>query len=172
MKHIPFTMSERVRLNVGGVHFETTKETLMKAPYFEALLSRWHQDQQEIYIDRSGVGFEHVLNLLRDSSYDFPRQYKNELDYYCIDYEFPPDETNVLKKKVIAILKYLEVLNETQDFDLDVPNSYCMYCDAEGRACLKHANYNCFACSNHTNNLCNCDGCIDHCICPDSIVHQ
>jgi len=86
-------MSERIKLNVGGQHFETTKDTLIRAPYFEALLSRWISKEKEIFIDRSGSAFNHVLNLLRNPDYNFPHRYQEELNFYGVDLHFLPNCT-------------------------------------------------------------------------------
>jgi len=76
-------MSNRVHLNVGGRHFETTKETLIQSPYFEALLNRWAPDSsKEIFLDRSGKAFEHVLSFLRNPKYNVPFPYQSELEFY------------------------------------------------------------------------------------------
>ena len=91
-------MSKRIRLNVGGTYFETSQENLLPVPYFEALLLRWEDEDKEIFIDRSAIGFDHVLNLLRNPNYVFPRQYADELDYYGIEYKFPVDSLEELKK--------------------------------------------------------------------------
>ena len=93
-------MSKRVRLNVGGTYFETSQENILAVPYFEALFLRWQDDDKDIFIDRSSIGFDHVLNLLRDPNYLFPRQYVAELDYYGIEYKFPVDPLEELKKGI------------------------------------------------------------------------
>jgi len=67
---------ERVKLNVGGKQFETTKETLLKSDYFKSLLEgNWKENQsnEELFIDRDPDLFQNILNILR--GYDVPRTY-------------------------------------------------------------------------------------------------
>jgi hypothetical protein len=66
---------QKVKLNVGGKHFETTIETLTKYndginSYFKALFSRQWQLEKDakddsIFIDRDGVLFDYILQYLR-----------------------------------------------------------------------------------------------------------
>lgn len=77
-----------IKLNVGGKIFETTRSTLCKSQYFDILLSGKFNDTQKdvIFIDRDSGIFKHVLRLLRDPLYEYPRKYNSELDYYMIDH--------------------------------------------------------------------------------------
>lgn len=77
-----------IKLNVGGKIFETTRSTLCKSQYFDILLSGKFNDTQKdvIFIDRDSDIFKHVLRLLRNPLYEYPRKYNSELDYYMIDY--------------------------------------------------------------------------------------
>jgi hypothetical protein len=62
---------ELVRLNVGGVIYDTTVSTLCKEESFlSALVSGRHalvrsERDDAIFIDRDGVAFRHILNYLR-----------------------------------------------------------------------------------------------------------
>ena len=77
---------ETIKLNVGGVYFQTTKDTLIKSPYFSMMLNgKWSIPKDEIFIDRSGKIFEHILNLLRDPTYSYPEKYLSELDFYLME---------------------------------------------------------------------------------------
>lgn len=85
----------RIKLNVSGKRFETTVTTLVQSSgYFKTLLSGQfasHFDKnqvqiEEVFIDRSALGFKHVLSLLQDSQYPFPGEFQYELEYYQIDY--------------------------------------------------------------------------------------
>jgi hypothetical protein len=67
--------NQKVKLNVGGEHFDTTMETLTKysegtTSYFKVLFSRqWELEKdpkdERIFIDRDGYLFGHVLQYLR-----------------------------------------------------------------------------------------------------------
>ena len=61
--------SASVRLNVGGSLFETTTETLQKAPYFRCFLEghMGHATDADgrLFLDRNGILFGHLLDFLR-----------------------------------------------------------------------------------------------------------
>ena len=79
-------MNDRLKLNVGGTIFETTKSTLEKSLYFRKFFKHnYNKDNESIFIDRSPHIFKHVLSLLRDPSYYYPLKYKSELEYFQID---------------------------------------------------------------------------------------
>jgi hypothetical protein len=87
---------DRVKLNVGGTVFETTRTTLCgSSAYFSQLLGDNFKDgtQEEVFIDRDPHAFRHVLSLLRaPCEYHYPPCYRSELDYYGIDAEFTEQE--------------------------------------------------------------------------------
>ncbi|RKO93828.1 BTB/POZ protein, partial [Blyttiomyces helicus] len=65
----------KVKLNVGGYHFETSVDTLRSAgdSFFTCLFDgKWIANPDEsdgsIFIDRDGRNFHHILNHLRDGS--------------------------------------------------------------------------------------------------------
>ncbi len=63
--------------------------------------------EDEIFIDRSPRLFEHILCLLRNPSYEYPEEFKSELDFYDIDSEtvdFKP-----LERKLYERIKDLEI---------------------------------------------------------------
>lgn len=73
---------DRIKLNVGGCKFETTRATLAGSEYFTKLLEL--SGENEIFIDRSGILFEHVLCLLRNPDYEYPMEHIDELRVYGI----------------------------------------------------------------------------------------
>jgi hypothetical protein len=92
----------RVELNVGGYRFETSVQTLRRAPgnIFDACFSgRYAQDactDGSIFIDRDGELFVHVLQYMRDGvlavveQNEFPklgslRRLKREFGYFAIE---------------------------------------------------------------------------------------
>ena len=75
---------DKITINAGGTLFQTTKKTLQKAEYFKDLFESCLDINDELFIDRSPVGFEHVLSYLRDQNYLFPTEYLYELRYYGI----------------------------------------------------------------------------------------
>lgn len=64
-----------VHLNVGGLKYQSTYETLSHSAVFAALL-RMKADKEEIFIDRDGVPFKWILSFLRSISVGlFSRQW-------------------------------------------------------------------------------------------------
>ena len=65
----------RVKLNVGGVKYETTLTTLtaegdnsMLGSMFSGRHELHTNDDGEVFIDRDGTHFGHILNMLRDAN--------------------------------------------------------------------------------------------------------
>ena len=63
-------LAPTIKLNVGGVLFDTTRSTLAQCQYFEpALEGRLRHgtvdDQGRWFIDRDGKMFKHLLNYMR-----------------------------------------------------------------------------------------------------------
>ncbi|KAG1453136.1 hypothetical protein G6F56_007647 [Rhizopus delemar] len=59
---------EYVKLNVGGVKFRTFKTTLQGATFFLNMFDQKKHtlnEKEEMFIDRDGVLFEHILDFLR-----------------------------------------------------------------------------------------------------------
>ena len=64
--------SQRITLNVGGTRYTTTPDTLLshQDSYFSKLLTGDWQDaaqQSEMFVDRDGELFKHVMRFLRAS---------------------------------------------------------------------------------------------------------
>ncbi len=78
------TDSSRIKLNIGGVHFETTYNTLKQSSMFGSWLSRWVHNDEDFFVDRSGAIFEHILNFLRNPDYAYPEEHLGELEYYGV----------------------------------------------------------------------------------------
>ena len=82
------TTMTRVKLNVGGQLFVTSRDTLVaRDTFFRALVE--HNTNDEIFIDRDPTHFRHILNFLRNSP-SFPsnasdiQQVEAEAEFYCI----------------------------------------------------------------------------------------
>ena len=85
-----------VRLNVGGAHFDTTRDTLARCEYFEAYLSGRMTHAEDVngrlFIDRSGSLFAHLLQFMRTStlpSRKLTRDIKHELIHECEFFGMP-----------------------------------------------------------------------------------
>lgn len=77
-------MQGAVKFNVGGRVFETTRQTLAPATFFDGFFDE--RFGRVDFIDRDSVGFEHVLAWLRDPQYPFPPERTYELDFYGIEW--------------------------------------------------------------------------------------
>lgn len=84
-----------VKLNIGGTHYETTRSTLARSRYFEALLSGRYADPASaeggrVFVDRDGALFAPILAFLRGSrclrlgALD-RGEVLEEARFYCID---------------------------------------------------------------------------------------
>jgi len=91
-------MSNVIKLDVGGVLYKTTKDTLTK--YSDSMLASMFSGRHPLqpdengyhFIDRDGKIFEYILKFLRDDNInldDVPKNIlKNIMDeakYYCLD---------------------------------------------------------------------------------------
>jgi hypothetical protein len=93
---------KRLIINVGGTNFETFKSTLIKSPYFKAMLSgHFRDDKEDIFIDRDPELFKHVLRYLRDPTYDLPFNTHSELLFYGIEKDEYVTEPEIDKKDII-----------------------------------------------------------------------
>lgn len=68
-------------INVGGVRFSTTKDTLCKCEFFKKLFE-FQNTSEGIFVDRDPEGFKHVLRLLRNPLYTIPDMWISEWEYY------------------------------------------------------------------------------------------
>lgn len=84
-----------VKFNVGGKHFEVSRDLIMNDEGNETMLSRlvsdtWLQDPEErVFIDRNGDNFLHVLDYLRYGEVTLPLNisldsFMKDMDYYGI----------------------------------------------------------------------------------------
>ena len=100
--------SKKIAINCGGVHFQTTLQTVDRSVYLKTLFSdRWENQEEERFIDRSGVLFEHVLNYLRNPEYPYPREHAAELDFYGIEHHFA-DYIREDEKKLAILWKHFK----------------------------------------------------------------
>lgn len=78
-------LSRRVRLNVGGIRYETTIGTLSSEPgYFRTMFSgsfdNTPDSNGEFFIDRNGEIFSYILDFLRNKTITVPAQRKRLKD--------------------------------------------------------------------------------------------
>ena len=77
-------MAEIVELNVGGVHYTTTLETLTqeKASLLHEMFSNKESLTKDAkgryFIDRDGVLFRYILDYLRDKSLNLPEGFREK----------------------------------------------------------------------------------------------
>ena len=90
-----------VRLSVGGVHFETSLDTLrgdpdsMLAAMFSGKHNTLKDEDGRYFIDRDGTHFRYILNYLRDGSTYLPvdnpqiiDELYEEVQFFQIDHLF------------------------------------------------------------------------------------
>ena len=76
-----------VTLSLRGTLYKTYLETLKGSEILSARLSdRWGGKEEVIFLDRSPRIFQHVLSYLRNSQYPFPKEFRFELEFFCIDF--------------------------------------------------------------------------------------
>jgi len=84
-----------IHLDVGGQLFKTSYQTLIIAPYFQALERINGQIsgtvEKPLFIDRDPEIFKHILNLLRNPKYHFPTEFLPELPFWGFPVEDYPD---------------------------------------------------------------------------------
>jgi len=107
---------EIIELNVGGKIFKTTKNTLCKSPYFDALFNRF--DGKLGFIDRDPDNFKYILSYLRNNSYQIPDNVQYDLIFYGLD-----TNLNIVKPPPDL---YLEPdYDSSYDFDNQWQNNDC-----------------------------------------------
>ena len=80
-----------IYLNVGGIYFTTTRQTLLsRDSFFSGLVSHCDENQTEFFIDRDPTHFRIILNHLRGSDVLPPEsvmlsELYAEADFYCLD---------------------------------------------------------------------------------------
>ena len=101
----------RVKLNVGGVKYETTLTTLtvegdnsMLGSMFSGRHELHPNDDGEIFIDRDGTHFGYILNMLRDANVEVPMKdraaFQAELTYH-----------GITTKRCQRLVKYVDLNN-------------------------------------------------------------
>ncbi|KAL0219770.1 hypothetical protein P9112_005423 [Eukaryota sp. TZLM1-RC] len=69
-------MSPIIELNVGGIFFVTSKDTLCQSPYFGKQISLKDSFSEPLFLDRDPTYFRYVLNYLRDGDVPLPGDVK------------------------------------------------------------------------------------------------
>lgn len=84
-------------LKVGGTMFETTLGTMTKSQYLSSLIIDYMRnnshisspnmniEQHTFVINRMAHIFKHVLALMIDENYGYPKKYLSELDFYGVE---------------------------------------------------------------------------------------
>jgi hypothetical protein len=75
-----------ITLNVQGQIFQIDYDTIIKIPYFNELFDACGIPTEAIFIDRQPHIFKHILALMDNNLYPYPKKYRDELDYFAIDY--------------------------------------------------------------------------------------
>ena len=82
-------MSQQIALNVGGTHINVSHAVLDQIPYFRRRMSSLLEKSEEMFVDLDYKIFRHILNWVRNPSYEFPAdEMKNiitQMQYLLID---------------------------------------------------------------------------------------
>lgn len=123
----PFSHGSRVKLNVGGVRYETTVGTLRNQPdsMLSAMFSGQFGLQQDpdgsIFIDRDGEVFKHILAYLRDGvldvNQDMVSRVKREFQYFNI-------RPQPIRRERVCAVTGLEMLKGTVPVFVTTVRSY------------------------------------------------
>ena len=115
-----------VILNVQGQKFETTRETIIKIPYFRDMFEACTEVTEIIFVNRPSNAFKHVLGVITDPLYPFPEKFNFELDFYGIEYTKP--------KEKLPTFIYDCIKSSNEGAKISVFNH--RMCDAEKRYCV------------------------------------
>ncbi len=81
-------VDKKIYLDISGTIVVTYWSTLSKAKYFNDPIVNYglanSNKKNPYFIDRSPRLFDHVLNYLRDSNYNYPKKYVSELDFFGV----------------------------------------------------------------------------------------
>lgn len=111
-----------ISLDVGGKIFKCNKDLLIsRCKYFEDLFSEYshltennnENNNEIIYIDRSPHIFKHILALIRDSRYQYPKKYKEELTYFLMK-----RRKKRISKRINSQIKEFKDLSTKEKFSL------------------------------------------------------
>ena len=117
------TMGEIIKLNVGGVRFETTRRTLVqKSGYFKALLSGKYGDKDRnngcYFLDRDPEYFKYLLRYLRYGYVQIPRiaavHLQSEAAYYQIEIDFTGIEERLESGQIVISNRLSDTNGYTQ----------------------------------------------------------
>ncbi len=136
-----------IKLNVGGQMFETDYATIIKIPYFCAMLETCDNTDEVIFVNRSSHIFKHVLALMIDSLHPFPSKYAYELDFYGVDYKNIKLHENQLLVGLQNDMEHLKILMKGDTLCKDLECQNIVY---QGNYCPTHRSTGIFC--NPTNN--------------------
>ena len=120
-----FGSYSRVKLNVGGTHFEISRSLTNQYPgsMLHRLVSEtWHTSDHDntIFIDRDGDIFQHILNYMRYGSIELPpsvpkSMFQRELDYYQLD-----NLGSIKQESSVELMKELKMYVEKAELHHDM----------------------------------------------------
>lgn len=110
--------TQPITLNVGGVIYQTSKETISRCHLLTKIVE--NTTEGEIFIDRDGQHFRHILNFLRNPDYKIPIKAKHEVEFFCL--ENVKYEKQSKKEKLLASIDdrlRLQNLKEYRHSDIE-----------------------------------------------------
>ncbi|GBG61657.1 hypothetical protein CBR_g23172 [Chara braunii] len=115
---------EIVYLNVGGVHLATSPDTLRTdRSSMLAVMQRWEwripsKEKCEIFIDRDGERFKHVLNYLRNGTVHLGQEPQDRVRYFELLEEAEYFNLDGMKQLLIEGLKKIDEESVKPRYDL------------------------------------------------------
>ena len=95
-----------IKLNVGGLRFDTLQSTLMHSGYFKSLLSEKQEDGSH-FVDRNGRVFEYLLNFMRCGYVSIPtnslEDVRQEAEFYQIEWDLGEAVAAQLKPELLIV---------------------------------------------------------------------
>lgn len=114
-----------ITLDVQGHVFKTNYETIIKIPYFKNMFEDCDGFPSEIIqLDRSAHIFKHVLALMCNPFYQYPKKYISELDFYDINLKginFYENDKNILQEIQNAKIMIERLSNKVNEMANDRP---------------------------------------------------
>lgn len=113
-----------ISLDVQGQIFKTDYDTIIKIPYFKNMFEQCGKPEETIPLNRPAHIFKHVLALMCDPFYQYPKKYISELDFYDIDLKgikFYESDKSILTEIQNTKIMIEQLGNKVKEITYDKP---------------------------------------------------